>query len=93
MEKRLSFVDPEQRTISLGLLNPTAACSDQVQRAATFQDLSDAIVLHDVLVAIIKNTVCTKADASGGVVALGAAEAGPLRRPRPPRWCRARRPP
>ena len=75
IEKRLSFVDPEQRTISLGLLNATDACSQQVQSAARFQDLSDAIVLHDVLVAIIKNTVCTRADASGSVVALGAAEA------------------
>ena len=75
IEKRLSFVDPEQRTISLGLLNATEACSTQVQSAARFQDLSSAIVLHDVLVAIIKNSVCTKADAAGGVVALGEAEA------------------
>jgi formylglycine-generating enzyme required for sulfatase activity len=75
VEKRLSFVDPEQRTIPLARLLPTEACTKGVKTAAAYQDLSDAIVLHDVLVAIIKNTVCTKADASGGVVALGAAEA------------------
>jgi formylglycine-generating enzyme len=75
VEKRLSFVDPEQRTISLGRLKPTEACADEVQTAAQYKDLSQAIVLHDVLVAIIQNTVCTKADASGGVVMLGEAEA------------------
>ena len=75
IEKRLSFVDPEQRTISLGLLKATASCAEQVETAARFKDLSSAIVLYDVLVAIIKNSVCTKADASGGVVALGAVEA------------------
>ena len=46
-----------------------------MDRAEKLQDLSEAIVMHDVLVAVIKNTVCTKADASGGVVALGSAEA------------------
>ena len=60
VEKRLSFVDPEQRTNSLAKLRPTDECIVGVQTAGTFQDLSDAIVLHDVLVAIIKNTVCTK---------------------------------
>jgi formylglycine-generating enzyme len=75
VEKRLSFVDPEQRTISLGRLEATEACAKEVKTAARFKDLSEAIVLHDVLVAIIKNTVCTKADASGGVVMLGEAEA------------------
>ncbi len=60
VEKRLSFVDPEQRTISLGKLKPTPDCTDEVQTATTFQDLSSAIVLHDVLVAIIKNSVCTR---------------------------------
>ncbi|HCH65191.1 MAG: hypothetical protein CL927_19175 [Deltaproteobacteria bacterium] len=75
VEKRLSFVDPEQRTIALGDLVPNDDCLAKVDRAGKLQDLSQAIVMHDVLVAIIKNTVCTKADASGGVVALGAAEA------------------
>ncbi len=75
VEKRLSFVDPEQRTIPLAKLMPTPACTEGVQRAAGLQDLSRAIVVHDVLVARIQNTVCTKADASGAVVMLGAAEA------------------
>ena len=75
IEKRLSFVDPEQRTIPLAKLRPTPACLEGVQTAGSLQDLSEAIVLNDVLVAIIKNTVCTKADASGGVVAIGEAEA------------------
>ena len=75
VEKRLSFVDPEQRTIALGDLVPSEDCRSKVERAGQLQDLSQAIVMHDVLVAIIKNTVCTKADASGGVVALGKAEA------------------
>ena len=75
VEKRLSFVDPEQRTIPLAKLLPSETCIAGVKTAAAYQDLSDAIVLHDVLVAIIKNTVCTKADSSGGVVALAAAEA------------------
>ncbi len=75
IEKRLSFVDPEQRTIPLARLRPTEACLTGVRTAGALQDLSEAIVLHDVLVAIIKNTVCTKADASGGMVAIGEAEA------------------
>ena len=75
IEKRLSFVDPEQRTIPLARLRPTDACLTGVRTAGALQDLSEAIVLHDVLVAIIKNTVCTKADASGGMVAIGEAEA------------------
>jgi len=75
VEKRLSFVDPEQRTIPLAKLIPTTECTSGVQTVEGFKDLSSAIVLHDVLVAIIKNSVCTKADAAGGVVALGAAEA------------------
>lgn len=75
IEKRLSFVNPEQRTISLGQLRPTEQCLDEVQNAARLQDLSGAVVLHDVLVAIVQNTVCTKADASGRVIALGEAEA------------------
>ena len=75
IEKRLSFVDPEQRTISLGVLNATDTCTLQVTNAARFQDLSDAVVVHDVLVAVVKNTVCTRADASGAMIAIGAAEA------------------
>ena len=75
VEKRLSFVDPEQRTIALGDLVPNEDCRAKVDRAGQLQDLSQAIVLHDVLVAVVKNTVCTKADASGGVVALGQTEA------------------
>ena len=75
VEKRLSFVDPEQRAIPLAKMRPTDECASGVMTAGTLQDLSSAIVLHDVLVAIIKNTVCTRADAAGGVVALGAAEA------------------
>ena len=75
VEKRLSFVDPEQRTIALGALVPTEECRASVVRAESLQELSNAIVVHDVLVAIIQNTVCTRADTAGGVVALGAAEA------------------
>ncbi len=75
VEKRLSFVDPEQRTVSLGMIRPTDSCAAQVDTAARFKDLSRAFVVHDVLVAIIQNTVCTKADAKGGIIALGEAEA------------------
>jgi formylglycine-generating enzyme required for sulfatase activity len=75
IEKRLSFVDPEQRTIPLSQLAATDACEKGVKNAARFADLSRGIVVYDVLVAQIKNSVCTKADASGKVVALGAAEA------------------
>jgi len=75
VEKRLTFVDPEQRTISLGELVPTAACKDKLAVARGLRELDEAIVVHDVLVAIVQNTVCTRADASGQVVALGAAEA------------------
>lgn len=75
VEKRLSFVDPEQRTIPLAKLRPTDECKSGVETAAKFQDLTEAIILHDVLVAMVKNTVCTKVDATGGMVALGSAEA------------------
>jgi formylglycine-generating enzyme required for sulfatase activity len=75
IEKRLSFVDPEQRTIPLSQLAATEACANGVKNAARFADLSRGIVIYDVLVAQIKNSVCTKADASGNVVTLAAAEA------------------
>lgn len=75
VEKRLTFIDPEQRTIGLGDLTPTADCRAKLETAGRIRDLSDAVVVHDVLVAIVQNTVCTRADASGGVVALGQAEA------------------
>ncbi len=75
VEKRLTFIDPEQRTIALGDLTPTASCREKLATAGRIRDLSDAIVVHDVLVAIVQNTVCTTAEASGRVVALGAAEA------------------
>jgi hypothetical protein len=73
--KRLSFVDPEQRTISLGELHPTASCIAQVKNAAKLRNLTEAIVINDVLVAVIKNTTCSRAEASGRMVALGTAEA------------------
>ena len=75
VEKRLTFIDPEQRTIGLGDLSPTESCREKVAVAGRIRDLSEAVVVHDVLVAIVQNTVCTRADASGGVVALGQAEA------------------
>ncbi|MFM2246878.1 MAG: hypothetical protein RL071_2952, partial [Pseudomonadota bacterium] len=46
-----------------------------MKNAGRLVDLSQAVVIYDVLVAQIKNSVCTKADANGKVVALGAAEA------------------
>ena len=73
--KQLTFVDPEQRTIPLGKLQPTEACRAELEVAARFQDLSGAIVVHDVLVAIVKNTVCKRVEANGRVVALGEADA------------------
>ncbi len=75
VEKRLSFVDPEQRTIPFSFLNPTEECSSGLETAARFTDLSQAILVYDVLVAQIQNTVCTRADASGSVMMLGEAEA------------------
>jgi formylglycine-generating enzyme required for sulfatase activity len=72
--KELSFVDPEQRTIPLGRLELTSACISDISRASKLRDLSEAIVVHDVLVAVIKQTVCKKIDASGRAVALGAGE-------------------
>jgi formylglycine-generating enzyme required for sulfatase activity len=73
--KQLTFVDPEQRTIPLGLLQPTKECRAQLDAASSFSNLSSAILVNDVLVAIIKNTVCKRVEASGKVTALGAAEA------------------
>ena len=75
VERRLSFVDPEQRTIPLSALNPSEACVAGLETAARFTDLSQAIVVYDVLVAQIQNIVCTRADASGRVMLLGEAEA------------------
>lgn len=72
--KELSFVDPEQRTIPLGRLELTADCLADISRASRLRDLSEAIVVHDVLVAVVKQTVCKRVDASGRVVALGAGE-------------------
>lgn len=75
VEKRLRFVDPEQRTIPFSSLNPTEDCAAGLETAARFTDLSQAILVYDVLVAQIQNTVCTSADASGSVMMLGEAEA------------------
>ena len=75
VEKRLSFVDPEQRTIPLAQLTATDACAAGLENAARFTDLTLAVLVYDVLVAQIQNTVCTKADASGSVMLLGEAEA------------------
>ena len=75
MEKRLSFIDPEQRTIPLGDLAPTNDCLERVARASSLQTLADAFVVNDVLVAMVKSTVCLKSDANGRVLALGEAEA------------------
>ncbi len=75
VEKRLSFVDPEQRTIPLAKLGTTEACISGLKNAARFADLSQAILVYDVLVAQISNTICTKADSSGSVTLLAEAEA------------------
>ena len=75
VEKRLSFVDPEQRTIPLAELRASDDCVEGLEHAARFTDLSEAILVYDVLLAQIQNTVCTKADASGSVMMLGEAEA------------------
>lgn len=75
IQRRLSFVDPEQRTLGLGHLRPTPACADAVRLASGLRDLSDAVLIHDVLVAVVKNTVCTRLEAEGQVVVLGEAEA------------------
>jgi len=75
VEKRLTFIDPEQRTIPLAELVPTEACRAGVARAAQLSDLRGALLVHDVLFAIIESSTCTRADARGGLVALGAAEA------------------
>ncbi|MEC7948718.1 MAG: SUMF1/EgtB/PvdO family nonheme iron enzyme, partial [Myxococcota bacterium] len=66
---------PEQRTIPLAQLTATDACAAGLENASRFADLSQAVLVYDVLVAQIQNTVCTKADASGGVTLLGEAEA------------------
>lgn len=75
VERRLSFVDPEQRTLPLGRLTPTDVCAREVRSAGRIRPLTDAFIVQDVLVAQIKNTVCTMADASGRVAILGEAEA------------------
>lgn len=75
VEKRLSFVDPEQRTIPLAQLVVTDACRDGLGNAARFVDLSAAVLVYDVLLAQINNTICTKVDASGSVVMLAESEA------------------
>jgi formylglycine-generating enzyme required for sulfatase activity len=75
VEKRLTFVDPEQRTIPIASLEPSAACTAGLERAARLTSLDRAIVVYDVLVAQVKSSKCTRADASGRVMVLGVAEA------------------
>ena len=75
LTKKLTFVDPEQRTIPLGLLVPSEACRAEVARAGQLRDLRQAIVVHDVLVAIVKNTICGRLGATGLLAALPAGEA------------------
>ena len=65
IERRMSFIDPEQRTIPLGQMIPTEDCVRQVSTASKVRHMEAAFIVQDVLVAQIKNTVCTKSDASG----------------------------
>jgi hypothetical protein len=76
--KQLTFVDPEQRTIPLLDLEIKPECRDKLANAAKRYDIAEAIVVHDVLVAVIKNSTCTRIDAEGRVSVLGAAEASAL---------------
>jgi sulfatase modifying factor 1 len=74
VQKRLTFVDPEQRTISLSNLRPTAECLEGAKNAAVLRDLSEAVVVYDVLVAKINSTYCVKKVVTGRFVQLVDAE-------------------
>lgn len=73
VEKHLTLIDPEQRSIPLAELVPTEACRGGGARAAQLRDLRGALVVHDVLFAIVESSTCT--GAQGGLTLLGAAEA------------------
>ena len=75
IQKRLSFVDPEQRTIALSKIKPTTDCEKDVTNAAKLRSLETAFIIYDVLAAQIKSQVCTKSDASGNAIPLAKAEA------------------
>lgn len=76
--KQLTFVDPEQRTIPLIDLMIKPECRAKLASAAKRYDITNAIVVHDVLVAVIKSTTCKRVDAVGRVSALGSADASAL---------------
>jgi hypothetical protein len=75
ISKELTFVDPEQRTIPLGHLRPTEECKVHIEAAATIRDPSEAVLVHGVLVAIVKNSVCKKVEASGNFATIAGSEA------------------
>jgi len=75
IERRLTFVDPEQRTLALASLAPLTTCVDGVEAARRFQDLSEAFVVYDVLLAIVKNTSCVRIGSDGRIVELVGVEA------------------
>jgi formylglycine-generating enzyme required for sulfatase activity len=72
--KRLTFIDPEQRTIPLGQLRLSPECRSEIAGAERLRNLDDAIVVHDVLVAVIKSSVCMTYEARGGVAGIGSGE-------------------
>ena len=74
VEKRLSFVDPEQHNIPLSELIPSSRCDEELRTASKYYDISKSFVVYDVIVAIVKNTTCNRVDARGRVAALGEAE-------------------
>ncbi len=71
--RKTTFVDPERRTIPLGQLTPTEVCQTELSHAARLRDLSDAVIVYEVLVARIWSRECKKVDAKGQVVGFAGA--------------------
>jgi hypothetical protein len=72
IQKRVSYIDPEQRSIPLSEAKPTDQCIQKVNSYSSAE--TEMIWIYDVLAARVKSSVCRKLDASGKVIALTEAE-------------------
>jgi hypothetical protein len=73
IQKRVSYIDPEQRSIPLSEAKPTDQCIQKVNSYSSAE--TEMIWVYDILAARVKSSVCRKLDASGKVIALTEAEA------------------
>jgi hypothetical protein len=72
-ERQTIFINPEQHTIPLTKIIANNTCKNDILNYSNL-DLKKVIIVYDVLVAQIKNNVCTKVDVTGEILFMGDIE-------------------